>query len=435
MVLGRAIDIMSMSALAVTWRKRRQGDVMSDDEKPTRAVAPPRGESRPIYLDNHATTRVDPRVVEAMLPWMLEDYGNAASAHAFGQAARRAVETAREHLAALVGAQPEEIVFTSGATESNHLALLGIAQVAPPNRRHLVISAVEHRATLDPARRLARQGWRVTQVPPDRLGRIAPEAVAEAIGPDTALVSILAANNEVGTLAPLEPIAAVCRTRGVPFHTDAVQWIGHLPFDLGQTGADLVSLSAHKFHGPKGIGALVTRRVRRCDDQGPPPRLAPLFEGGGQERGLRAGTAPVPLIVGLGEAARLALTEGLAQAPTIRALRDRLHDRIRRGLDNQGVLLNGDPDPANRLPHNLHLSFEGIEGEGLLTRLNGVAVSAGAACSTTSAAPSHVLKAMGVEERLIRAGLRFGLSRFTTEEEIDRAADEVVRVVLSLRNG
>ncbi|QDV36860.1 cysteine desulfurase family protein [Tautonia plasticadhaerens] len=382
-----------------------------------------------IYLDNHATTRVDPRVVEAMLPYFTERYGNASSAsHAFGWEAGDAVDRAREQVAGLIGAEPPEIVFTSGATEANNLAIKGTARAHRGQGGHLVCSAVEHRAVLDPMRRLAREeGWSLSVVPCDPDGRISPEAVAEAITDRTALVSVMAANNEVGTINPIREIGRLCRERGVTFHTDASQAVGKIPVDLEEVGADLLSLTAHKFHGPKGIGALFVRR------RGARARLVSLVDGGGHERGLRSGTLPVPLIVALGRAAELAAEEGPSDAIRMARLRDRLEDSIRNLLEDQGIRRHG--READRLPNNLSLGFEGVEGEALLMAIRGVAASPGAACSSAEPGPSHVLRAMGVGERLAGATLRFGLGRFTTEGEVDRAGRLIAEAVRRLRAG
>ena len=381
----------------------------------------------PIYLDHHATTPADPRVVEAMLPYFTHRFGNASSAgHPFGWEAADAVEEARDRVASLIGAEASEIVFTSGATEANNLAIKG---VAASNRRrggHLVCSAVEHRAVLDPMRRLAREeGSTLTIVPPDPSGRVDADAVVGAMTGRTVLVSVIAANNEIGTINPIAAIAARCRDRGIAFHTDATQAVGKLAIDVREIGADLLSLSAHKFHGPKGIGALYVGR------RGGAVRLSPLLDGGGQERGLRGGTLPVPLIVGLGRAAELAIVEGQSDADRIRGLRDRLHRAIVDRLGGAGVRLNG--HPTDRLPNNLHLSFEGVEGERLLRSMPGLAVSSGAACSAAEPTPSHVLRAIGLDEAMAQASLRFGLGRWTTAAEVDSAAEIVAGAVRRLR--
>ena len=377
---------------------------------------------RPVYLDHQATTPLDPRVLEAMLPWLTAEFGNAASRqHAFGWAAESAVEAAREEVAAALGAAPREVVFTSGATEANNLAILGAARAAKGTRRHVVTSAVEHRAVLDPCRQLAAEGHAVTVLAPDATGRVSVEAVEAAITGETLLVSLMAANNEVGTLNPVAEIGALCAARGVLFHTDAAQAFGKVPLDLG-TGAALASTSAHKLYGPKGIGALWVRSRPRV-------AVSPILFGGGHERGLRSGTLNVPAIVGFGVAARLAAREREAEAARLEALRARLEGAILGALG--GVSLNG--HPVERLPGNLSLSFDGIDGERLIGELREVAVSSGSACTTASGEPSHVLSALGVPAGLAKATLRFGLGRFTTAAEVDLAAGAVAEVVRRLR--
>jgi cysteine desulfurase len=380
----------------------------------------------PVYLDNHATTRTDPRVVEAMLPYFTNSYGNAASgSHRFGWEAAEAVERARAQVATLIGAEPREVVFTSGATESNNLAIKGVLPGLKRKGNHLVTASSEHKAVLDPMKRLAREGWELTVIAPDGDGLVSAGAVAAALTDQTVLVSVMAANNEVGTINPIAEIARVCRSRGVVFHTDATQAVGRVPLLVLDAAPDLLSLSAHKFYGPKGVGALFVRR----GGDGPPPRLAPLFDGGGHERGLRSGTVAVPLVVGLGAAAEIAGRERDVEAERLLALRDRLRDGIVRRVD--GVRLNG--HPTRRLPGNLNLSFAGVDGEALMMALKDVAVSSGAACSATDPEPSHVLMAMGLDESMARASLRFGLGRFTTAEEVDFAAEAVCDAVKRLR--
>ncbi len=378
----------------------------------------------PVYLDNHATTRPDPRVVDAMLPYFTTIYGNAASvSHSFGWEAAEAIEAARANVAALIGAEAREIVFTSGATEANNLAIKGVLPGLKRRGNHLITASAEHHAVLDPMRRLAREGWALTILPVDETGMVAPEAVAEAITDQTVLVSVMAANNEVGTLNPIREIGAICHGRGVIFHTDATQAVGKVPVDVQADRVDLLSLSAHKFHGPKGVGALYVRR------RDPQVRLTPLFDGGGHERGLRSGTPAVPIIVGLGEAAVIAGREWEENASRMRGLRDRLHEKIASRVE--AIRLNGHPE--RRLAGNLNLSFEYVDGEALMMAMRDVAVSSGAACTSTDPEPSHVLRAMGLDEDLARASLRFGLSRFTTEEEVDYAVEAVVRAVERLR--
>ncbi len=378
---------------------------------------------RPVYLDHQATTPLDPRVLEAMLPWLTGDFGNASSRqHAYGWAAESAVSAAREEVAAALGAAPGEIVFTSGATESNNLAILGAARAARGKGNHVVTSAVEHRAVLDPCGQLAAEGFEVTVLAPDATGRTSVEAVAGALTGRTVLVSLMAANNEVGTLNPVAEIAGLCASRGVLFHTDAAQAFGKLPFDVG-SGVALASFSAHKIYGPKGVGALYLRARPRV-------ALSPIVFGGGHERGLRSGTLNVPGIVGFAAAVRLASREREAEASRLAALCDRLDLAVRGALD--GVTRNG--PPVDRLPGNLSLSFAGIDGERLIASLRDVAVSSGSACTTASAEPSHVLRALGVPDALAKATIRFGLGRFTTRAEVDFASAEVVGVVRRLRS-
>ncbi len=380
---------------------------------------------RPVYLDNHATTRTDPRVVEAMLPYFTEHYGNAASvSHRFGWEAEEAVERAREQLARSIGAEPREIIFTSGATESNNLALKGAAHAAARKGKHLVTAASEHKAILDPLKRLAREGWEVTIVDCDQHGRVAAEAVAEALTDRTVLVSVMTANNEVGTINPVAEIGRLCHQRGILFHTDAAQAVGKLPIDVRGQSIDLLSISAHKFYGPKGIGALYVRR------RDPQVRLQPLLDGGGHERGFRSGTVAVPLVVGMGAAVELATDEMEAERSRLLALRERLHRAIAERVS--GIRLNG--HPTDRLPGNLNLSFADVDGEALMMAMRDVAVSSGSACSAADPEPSHVLRAMGLDEDLARSSLRFGLGRFTTPDEVDFAAEAVAAAVRRLRS-
>jgi cysteine desulfurase len=375
-------------------------------------------------MDNNATTRVDPRVLEAMLPWFSEDYGNAASRqHAFGRKAEEAVEAARASVAGLIGAQAREIVFTSGATESDNLALKGVLTANRNRGDHLVTALTEHRAVLDSARSLERAAFKVTYLPVDRHGQVTPEQVEEAITPRTVLVSLMAANNEIGTLHPLEAIGAVCKRRGVFFHSDAVQAAGKVPLDVEAMGIDLLSLSAHKMYGPKGVGALYVRR------QAPRVRLEPLLDGGGHERGLRSGTLNVPGIVGFARACELCQAEMTAEAERLRRMCERLREGICEQLD--GVSLNG--HPTERLPGNLSLAFDFVKGEALLMGLRNVAVSSGSACTSASPEPSHVLRAIGLSDELGHSSLRFGLGRFNTFAEVDQVIAEVVRVVKQLR--
>jgi cysteine desulfurase len=377
----------------------------------------------PIYMDHHSTTPVDPRVLEAMLPYFTEHFGNAASkSHAFGWKAEEAVEEAREQVARLIGATAREIVWTSGATESDNLAVKGVARFHAARGRHLVTTAIEHKAVLDSLSALEREGFEVTVLPVNGEGIVDPESVREALRPDTVLVSVMHANNEVGTVQPIEEIGRITRERGVLFHTDAVQSIGRIPFDVESTNADLVSLSAHKMYGPKGVGALYVRRRPRA-------RLVAQIDGGGHERGYRSGTLNVPGIVGFGRAASLAREEMPAEATRILALRERLRRAILGALDR--VVVNGSLE--RRLPGNLNLSFEHVEGEALLIAMKDVAVSSGSACTSASLEPSYVLRAMGVPDDMAHASIRFGLGRFNTEEEVDHAARLVVEKATRLR--
>ncbi len=378
----------------------------------------------PVYLDNNATTRTDPRVLAEMLPYFTDDYGNAASRHhLFGQRAEQAVADARTKVAALIGADPREIVFTSGATESDNLAIKGVAAMYRRKGNHLITVATEHHAVLDPCKRLQREGFDLTVLPVDRSGQIRPEEVAAAITDRTILVSVMAANNEVGTLQPVADIGRVCKERGVLFHSDAVQAVGKVPVDVEAMGVDLLSLTAHKMYGPKGVGALYVRR------RNPHVRLEPLFNGGGHERGLRSGTLAVPLIVGLGVACDLCREELPAEAERLTRLRERLRAGIMSRLPD--VFLNG--HPTERLPGNLNLSFAHVAGEALLMGLRGVALSSGSACTSANPEPSYVLRALGVSDELAHGSLRFGLGRFTTAAEIEAVIEEVVAVVGRLR--
>jgi cysteine desulfurase len=379
----------------------------------------------PIYMDNHATTRTDPRVVEAMLPYFTERYGNAASKnHVFGWQAEEAVKVARRQTASIIGATDREMVFTSGATESNNLAIKGAALANRPQGNHVITAVTEHKAVFDPCKRLEREGFQVTWLPVDSTGLVDPDAVDHAITAKTILVSIMAANNEIGTVQPIQQIGRICKARGVLFHTDATQAVGKIPLDVVQMGIDLLSFSAHKMYGPKGVGALFIRR------RDPHVRLEPILDGGGHEHGLRSGTLPVPLIVGFGVACDLCRDAMPAEADRLARLRDRLYQRIAKRVE--GVSLNG--HPTLRLAGNLNLSFPFVKGEALLISMKEVAVSSGSACTSAQSAPSHVLKALGLPDDLVDASLRFGLGRFNTEEEVDYAADLVVRNVAKLRS-
>jgi cysteine desulfurase len=378
----------------------------------------------PVYLDNNSTTRVDPRVLDAMLPWFTEHYGNAASRHhSFGGDAEQAVTAARGQVAALIGADPREIVFTSGATEGNNLALKGAATMYRSRGDHIVSVATEHKAILDVCKRLQRDGLRVTLLPVDRFGQIGPEDVARAITDRTILVTVMAANNEIGTLQPIAEIGKLCKERGVLFHSDAVQAAGKVPLDVVAMGVDLMSLSAHKMYGPKGVGALYVRR------RDPHVRIEPLIDGGGHERGMRSGTLNVPGIVGFGRACELARELMPDEAALTKALRELLQQGLMERLD--GVTLNG--HPTQRLPGNLNVSFAGVQGEALMMSMRQIAVSSGSACTSASPEPSYVLKALGVDDDLAHASIRFGVGRFNTPEEIDFALEEVIGNVQRLR--
>lgn len=379
---------------------------------------------KPLYLDYHATTPVDPKVLEAMLPYFTERFGNAASRqHAYGWEAQEAVDAAREQVAALIGASAGEIVFTSGASESNNLALKGAACSYREQGDHIVTVATEHKSVLDTCKRLEEDGFRVTRLGVDREGFIDLDELRKTITDRTILVSVMTANNEIGTLQPLAEIGAVTAERGVLLHTDAAQAAGKVPIDVRTTQVDLLSLTAHKYYGPKGAGALYVRRRK------PRIQLACQVHGGGHENGLRSGTLNVPGIVGLGAASALCQAVMAAEGARLASLRDRLLEALRAQLD--GVHVNGPLGPA-RLPHNLHVSFAGVEGERLLMALGDLAVSTGSACSAGSQAASHVLEAIGASATA-GPSIRFGLGRTTTEADIDAAAERVVKVVKSLR--
>jgi len=412
----------------------------------------------PIYLDNHATTRVDPRVVEAMLPFFTEQFGNAGSiSHSFGSEARDAVEQARESIAAAISAEAREIVFTSGATESNNLAIRGLTERPRRKGNHIVSVATEHKAVLDPLRRLARRNFEVTllDVEPhssEAAGWLDPQRVADAIKDDTLLVSVMLANNEIGVIQPIAKIAEICRKRGVPLHCDATQGVGKIPVDVRKLGVDLLSFSAHKLYGPKGVGALYVRRG------GGAVRLEPMIDGGGQERGLRSGTLNVTGIVGFARALELCLAEMPIEIPRLIGLRQRLWEGLKREVPD--VLLNGpslegiagqassgirarSPEARGlrleegaalmRLPGNLNCAFPFVNGEALMMSMKTIAVSSGSACTSASPEPSHVLRAIGLPDDLTRASLRFGIGRFNTEEEIDYAVVAAAENVHRLR--
>ena len=389
-----------------------------------RAVSPTgsRLPTSPIYLDYHATTPVDRRVFAAMAPYFTTHFGNPHSRHAFGWQAEAAVAHARGHVAKLIGARPEEIVFTSGATESNNLAIKGLARSRSARGGHVVTVATEHHAVLDPCRALEHDGFRVTYLPVDGEGRLDLDRVAQALSSDTLLISVMAANNETGVLQDMPALGRLAREHGVALHTDAAQAVGKIPVDVRAWQVDLLSISGHKMYGPKGIGALYVRREGPTD-------LAPQMEGGGQERGLRSGTLNVPGIVGLGEAAMLAGQELAGEGQRLAQLRDRLRNRLVEALP--GVRING--SWQHRLPHNLNVSFEAVDGDALMMGLQDLAVSSSSACRSGDAGPSYVLQALGVPAELAQSTLRFGLGRFTSAEEIDRAAEQVIQVVRALR--
>jgi len=378
----------------------------------------------PVYLDYNATTPIDPRVLEAMMPYLTEHFGNAASrSHAFGWTAEGAVSEAREKVAALIGATKEDIIFTSGATESDNLAIKGVAQMYADRGRHIVTCQTEHKAVLDTCKKLEKDGFEVTYLKPDEYGRVSAEQVAGAITDQTILISIMAANNEIGTLHPIAEIGKVAKDRLVLFHCDATQAVGKVPIDVDEMGIDLLSLSAHKIYGPKGVGALYCRR------RNPRVRLVSQIDGGGHERRMRSGTLNVPGIVGLGAACEIAGAELAAEAERLTALRDRLQEGIASQLEE--VTLNG--HPTERLPNTANLSFAYVEGEGLMMKIQDIAVSSGSACTSASLEPSFVLKAIGVPVELAHSSIRFSLGRSTTQEDIDFAIARLVKAVTELR--
>jgi cysteine desulfurase len=380
--------------------------------------------AKAVYFDNHATTPLDPRVLDAMLPYFTEKFGNAASRqHRFGWEAEQAVESARRKIAALIGAEAKEIVFTSGATESNNLALKGAAEAYAGRGDHLITVATEHKAVLDACKHLEQNGWRVTYLPVMRDGLIDLDRFRAAITESTVLASVMYANNEIGVIQPVAAIGAICRDRGVLLHCDAVQAAGKIPVDVNRDNIDLLSLSAHKMYGPKGVGALYVRR------RNPRVRLSAQIDGGGHERGMRSGTLNVPGIVGFGEACAIAQTEMDGEAERLRSLRDRLRAGIESALD--GVRVNGSLE--HRLPHNLNLSFEHLDSESLLMALQDVALSTGSACSSATVEPSHVLRELGIGDELAHGAVRFGLGRFNTEAEVDYVVARIAAAVRNLR--
>ena len=378
----------------------------------------------PIYMDNHATTAVDPRVVEAMLPYFTEQYGNAASrSHVFGWKAEEAVEAARGHVAALVGATPKEIVFTSGATESDNLAVKGVAEAYRAKGNHIITCVTEHKAVLDSCHALETSGFEVTYLPVSATGRVDPAAVRAAIRDTTILISIMYANNEIGTIQPIAEIGRIAHEADVVFHCDAVQAVGRIPVDVLADHVDLMSLTAHKMYGPKGVGALYVRR------RNPRVRVEAQIDGGGHENRMRSGTLNVPGIVGFGAAAAVALHDLPTEAPRILALREAMHARLTAALDD--VQLNGDPE--HRLPGNLNLAFAYVQGESLLMAMKDVAVSSGSACTSASMEPSYILTACGASEERAHSSVRFGLGRFTTSEEAEYVTDLTITTVRQLR--
>jgi cysteine desulfurase len=378
----------------------------------------------PIYMDYHATTPVDPRVVESMLPYFSEHFGNAASRnHPFGWEAEEAVEKARKQVADLIGANAKEIVFTSGATESDNLAIKGVAEMYREKGNHIITSVTEHKAVIDTCKRLEKEGYRVTYLPVRKDGLVSLDDLRAAITDKTILISIMAANNEIGVLQPIAEIGAIAKEKGIIFHTDGVQAVGKVPFNVNDLKVDLVAISAHKMYGPKGVGALFVRR------RNPRVLLAPLIDGGGHERGMRSGTLNVPGIVGFGKAAELCKQEMVSDTARLLALRERLNRKLHEGLDE--IYINGSME--HRLPHNLNISFAYVEGESLLMGINDVAVSSGSACTSASLEPSYVLKALGAGDDLAHSSIRFGLGRWSTEEEVDYVAQKLITVVTRLR--
>jgi cysteine desulfurase len=378
----------------------------------------------PIYMDYHATTPVDPRVLEAMLPYFTLNFGNAASRnHSFGWTAEEGVENARAQIARLVGASPKEIIFTSGATESNNLAIKGVAEMYREKGNHIITQVTEHKAVLDTCKRLEKAGCEVTYLHVEKDGRINLDDLRRAITPKTILISIMYANNEIGVVQPIAEIGKLAKEKGVFFHVDGVQAVGKIPVDVQKDNIDLLSISAHKLYGPKGVGALYVRR------RNPRVQLAAIIDGGGHERGMRSGTLNVTGIVGFGKACELCQNEMAEESERLRRLRDRLKENFFGKLDE--IFING--SITDRLPHNLNISFAYVEGESLLMGINDVAVSSGSACTSATLEPSYVLKALGVGEDLAHTSIRFGLGRFTTQEEVDYVADRVIETVVRLR--
>jgi cysteine desulfurase len=399
---------------------------MSTDVKtlPQEQHTAPDGIKLPIYMDNHATTPMDPRVLEEMLPYFMEKFGNAASRnHPFGWSAEEGVETARERVAKLVGATAKEIIFTSGATESDNLAIKGVAEMYKEKGSHIITAVTEHKAVLDTCKRLEKNGYRVTYLPVQKNGLVDLEELKNAMTDKTILVTIMAANNEIGVLQPWREIGKLCRERGILFHTDGVQAVGKVPIDVNKDNIDLMSITAHKIYGPKGVGALYVRR------KNPRVQISAIIDGGGHERGMRSGTLNVPGIVGLGKACAIASEDMAKEAQYLSGLRDRLKDSIMSRLDE--TYINGSME--HRLPGNLNISFAYVEGESLLMGINDIAVSSGSACTSATLEPSYVLKALGTGDDLAHSSIRFGIGRFNTEAEVDYVADRVVETVTRLR--
>ena len=377
----------------------------------------------PVYLDYQASTPLDPRVREVMLPWFGGKFGNPHSNdHVHGWSAEEAVETARTEVASLIGARPREIIFTSGATEANNLAIKGVARALRGQRDHVLTCVTEHKCVLESCHRLEREGMRVTYLPVEQNGLLDLDRLEDALDEQTALVSIMAANNEIGVLQPMTDIAALCKKVGARLHSDAAQAVAKIPINVNKIGLDLLSISSHKIYGPMGVGALYVR-------QKPKVPIEPLMDGGGQERGLRSGTVPAPLTVGFGACCAIAAAELPKEAERLLQLRSRFLDRIKRALND--IHLHGDLE--QRIPGNLNLSFANIDAQDLMMRLSRVSVSTGSACSTATVQASHVLQSLGVEQRLLHNAIRVGFGRFTTEAEVDFAVDEIARAVISLR--
>jgi cysteine desulfurase len=378
----------------------------------------------PIYMDYHATTPVDPRVLEAMLPYFTQQFGNAASRnHSFGWEAEEAVENARKQVAEVIGASAKEVIFTSGATESNNLAIKGVAEMYREKGNHIITCVTEHKAVIDTCKKLEKQGARVTYLPVQKDGRISLDELRDAITDKTILITLMTANNEIGVLQPIAEVGAIAKEKGILFHTDAVQATGKIPVSVNDLKVDLLSLSAHKMYGPKGVGALYVRR------RNPRVLLSEQISGGGHERGMRSGTLNVPGIAGLGKAAEIAKNEMATERERLRQLRDYLNEQLHRNLDE--LYINGSME--HRLPHNLNVSFAYVEGESLLMGINDVAVSSGSACTSASLEPSYVLKALGAGDDLAHSSIRFGLGRWTTKDEVDYVVEKLTSVVRRLR--